>query len=74
MSDGPQGPLFGSWDEAMAHMREHPDDLGKPWYVAPDADLPPSVYRAVPDEPYEWPSGWRDLGYTEDGPDRGADD
>ena len=62
MNDLP-GPLFRTWDEAMAHMAEHPEDLGRPWFIA-DPDAP----RWHPgDTPPEWPPGWIDFGYTDEG-------
>jgi len=53
------GPVYRTWDEAMAD----PDlDLSKPWYVAdPDAPQTPP-----PAEPFEWPSGWVEIGATTD--------
>jgi hypothetical protein len=59
------GPVYASWDEAMADPNL---DLSKPWYVAPDADQPDSVFRASLDAggktasvSREWPDGWQTL-------------
>jgi hypothetical protein len=50
------GPLYGSWGEAMADPAFDPS---KPWYVAPDP-------VEAPDEPVDW-SGWTTIGSTDDG-------
>jgi hypothetical protein len=53
------GPVYRSWDEAMAD----PDlDPSKPWFVAPDAA--PAKLSDLVDG---WPDGWTELGYTDDG-------
>lgn len=51
------GPLYSSWDEAMADPAFDPS---RPWYVAPD----PVELPAVPEEPVDW-SGWTTIGATE---------
>lgn len=57
-SDELSGPVYRSWDEAMADSGL---DLGQSWYVA---EIRPG--KIVEDDD-EWPDGWKELGYTEDG-------
>lgn len=59
------GPVYGTWDEAMTDPNL---DLSKPWFFAPDAELPQGVYRAPADakSDFDWPDGWTSHGLTDD--------